>query len=171
MEIPKTNTKVTLKGKSKKGKDRTNEQGIKWVVEAVTESVLFDDKKGIWLGLRSTKNKEFFRWVHLTDDENFEVILNVNIKTNNKMSAKNQENLEKFVQWYASFNLFSYKTESFPDYKPEGNYHFYLLGSPERFTEIELISIYSNDADDVLMDRWHDAIADNIQHSKKRTNL
>lgn len=75
MKIPKTNTEISLKAKSKKGKDRINEQGSKWIIEAVTEKVLFEDKAGLWLGLRSTKSKEFFRWVHLTDDENFEVIL------------------------------------------------------------------------------------------------
>ena len=75
METPKTNTKVILKPKSKKGKDRVNEQGEKWVVEAVSNNILFSDKIGPWLGLRSVKSKDFFRWVHFNDDENFEVVI------------------------------------------------------------------------------------------------
>lgn len=75
METPKTNTKLTLEARTKKGKDRINEQGSKWVVEAICDKILFSDKVGPWLGLRAVKNKDFFRWVHLTEDENFEVVI------------------------------------------------------------------------------------------------
>ena len=75
MENLRTGEIVTLQAKTKKGKDRINQQGSKWLIEAITESVLFDDKKGVWLGLSSKRaSNEGFRWVHFTDDENFLVI-------------------------------------------------------------------------------------------------
>lgn len=75
MEKVKTGEIVQLKAKSKHAKDRIHQQGDKWLIEAITESVLFDSKKGIWLGLSAiSKHDMGFRWVHLTDDEHFEVI-------------------------------------------------------------------------------------------------
>lgn len=79
------------------------------------------------------------------------------------------EKLERFLTWYASMNIISFKNTSYPDYKPKGIFSFYLAGSPERFSETEVISIFENDADDVLMERWHNAIADNIQYQRKHS--
>jgi len=53
-----------------------------------------------------------------------------------------------------------YKTESFPDYTPEGSSHFYLFGSPERFTSEELVNIYSNKMNDELFERWNWSLTD-----------
>lgn len=67
---------VKLEAKTKKGKDRIAQQGSRWLIEAISEKVLFDDKKGIWLGLSAkARQTDCFRWVHLTDDENFKVII------------------------------------------------------------------------------------------------
>ena len=48
-------------------------------------------------------------------------------------------------------------------YKPSGNSHFYLKGSPERFTSMEMIKIFHNQADGELMERWNYAIADTMR--------
>lgn len=79
------------------------------------------------------------------------------------------EQLEKFLVWYASMNIISFKNKSYPDYKLKGTFSFYLAGSPERFSETEIISIFANDADGILMDRWYDAVADTIQHTRKQS--
>jgi len=73
------------------------------------------------------------------------------------------ENLEKMLDWLVGMDVQHYKTESFPDYDPRGNSHFYLKGSPERFTSMEMIKIFHNKADDKLMERWNCAIADTMQ--------
>ncbi len=70
------------------------------------------------------------------------------------------ENLEKMLDWLVELDIQHYKTESFPDYKPSGNSHFYMKGSPERFTSMEMIKIFHNQADGELMERWNYAIAD-----------
>lgn len=78
MENPKVRTGIVVKleAKTKKGKDRIAQQGSRWLIEAIAEKVLFDDKNGIWLGLRGKlKPGDTFRWVHLTDDENFKVVI------------------------------------------------------------------------------------------------
>ena len=69
-------------------------------------------------------------------------------------------NLEKMLDWLVALDIQHYKTESFSDYKPSGNSHFYLKGSPERFTSMEMIKIFHNQADGELMKRWNYAIAD-----------
>ena len=72
----KTGDFVTLKPISKNAMDLITQSNSKWLIEAITESVLFDDKKGIWLGLRSESGHNMgFRWVHLTNDEHFEVVV------------------------------------------------------------------------------------------------
>jgi hypothetical protein len=53
-----------------------------------------------------------------------------------------------------------YKTEEFPDYKPSGSSHWYVKGSPERFTSVELVNIYNNKMDDELNERWNWALVD-----------
>jgi hypothetical protein len=73
---------------------------------------------------------------------------------------ESMENLEKMLDWLVTLDIQHYKTESFSDYKPSGNSHFYLKGSPERFTSMEMIKIFHNQADGELMERWNYAIAD-----------
>ena len=68
----RTGEVVTLKPITKHGKDRVNQQGSKWVVNAISESILFDDRKGTWLGLAAKSGHENgFRWVLLEGDDNF----------------------------------------------------------------------------------------------------
>jgi len=76
MEKVKTGVIVTLQPKTKHAKDRINQQGSKWLIEAISEKILFSDKSGVWLGLSAvSKHSMGFRWVHLTDDEHFNVIV------------------------------------------------------------------------------------------------
>lgn len=75
MQKIKTGDVVTLQPISKYAKDQATHQDAKWIVEAVTERMLFENKTGIWLGLRvKAGNSMEFKWVHLTDDEHFKVI-------------------------------------------------------------------------------------------------
>jgi hypothetical protein len=66
----------------------------------------------------------------------------------------------EFLDWIVAMNFQHYKTESFPDYTPSGPSHFYLLGSPERFTSQELVDIYTNKMKDELLDKWNWALTD-----------
>lgn len=67
---------VKLKPLTELAKQKIDQQGEKWIVEAITENILFDERTGIWLGLRSKSgNDNEFIWVNLTDDDNFEVLI------------------------------------------------------------------------------------------------
>jgi hypothetical protein len=66
----------------------------------------------------------------------------------------------EFLDWIVAMNFQHYKTESFPDYTPTGSSHFYLFGSPERFTSEELGKIYTGKMDDTLRERWNWALTD-----------
>lgn len=76
------------------------------------------------------------------------------------------ENLEKMLDWLVDLDIQHYKTEPFVDYKPTGNSHFYLKGSPERFTSVQMIKIFHNQADDELNQRWNYAITDVVRYKK-----
>lgn len=68
----RTGETVRLIPVSKQAKDQFHQQCSLWVVNAVTESVLFDDRKGLWLGLAAKSGHEFgFRWVLLEGDDHF----------------------------------------------------------------------------------------------------
>jgi hypothetical protein len=67
---------------------------------------------------------------------------------------------EEFLDWIVAMDLQHYKTEVFSDYTPRGNSHFYIKGSPERFTSQELILIYEGKMDKDLLTRWNWAITD-----------
>ena len=66
----------------------------------------------------------------------------------------------EFLDLIVAMNFQHYETESFPDYTPSGSSHFYILGSPERFTSEELVEIYTNKMKDELLDRWNWALTD-----------
>ena len=66
----------------------------------------------------------------------------------------------EFLDCIVAMNFQHYETESFPDYTPSGSSHFYILGSPERFTSEELVEIYTNKMKDELLDRWNWALTD-----------
>ena len=68
--------------------------------------------------------------------------------------------ITEFLDWIVSMNFQHYKTESFPDYTPTCSSHFYLFGSPERFTSEELEKIYTGKMNDELRDRWNWALTD-----------
>ncbi len=76
------------------------------------------------------------------------------------------ENLEKMLDWLVELDVQHYKTESFPDYTPNGNSHFYLKRSSERFTSMEIIKIFYNQADNDLMERWNCAVSDAMSRKK-----
>jgi hypothetical protein len=67
---------------------------------------------------------------------------------------------ETLLDWIVAMDFQHYKTEEFPDYKPNGPSHWYVKGSPERFTSIELVNIYNNKMDDELNERWNWALVD-----------
>ncbi len=64
------------------------------------------------------------------------------------------------LDWIVAMNFQHYKTEEFPDYKPSGKSHWYLKGSPERFTSEELSTIYHGGMTAELRERWNWALAD-----------
>jgi hypothetical protein len=68
--------------------------------------------------------------------------------------------IPELLDWIVAMNFQHYKTESFPDYTPTGTSHFYLFGSPERFTSEELEKIYTNKMKDELLERWNWALTD-----------
>lgn len=76
------------------------------------------------------------------------------------------ENLEKMLDWLVELDVQHYKTEPSTYYKPSGNSHFYLKGSPERFTSMEMIKIFHNQADNELTERWNYAIGDVMCNKK-----
>ena len=65
--------RITLKGKSRKGKNRIGQHGTEWIVERITPSMI----------LVSSVNKTFknsdgswttdMRWVHIPTDIDFEI--------------------------------------------------------------------------------------------------
>jgi len=68
----RTGEVVVLKPVSEHAKGGMKQQGSKWVVNAISESVLFDERKGTWLGLAAKSGHENgFRWVLLEGDDNF----------------------------------------------------------------------------------------------------
>lgn len=67
---------------------------------------------------------------------------------------------EEFLDWIVAMDFAHYETEEFGDYKPTGPSHWYLKGSPERFTSKELIDIYNNTMSESLRERWLWAIPD-----------
>ncbi len=64
------------------------------------------------------------------------------------------------LDWLVALNIQHYKPLKIADYNPSAS-HFYLEGSPERFTSIEMIKIYHKDADAELLKRWEYAMTDN----------
>lgn len=78
MQRIRTGEIVTLKPKPRSEVDGLDANETQWVVEAICERVLFDDRKGIWLGLASKSGREAgFRWVLLEGDDNFFVKRNI----------------------------------------------------------------------------------------------
>lgn len=75
-------------------------------------------------------------------------------------------NTENFLDWLVELDIQHYKTTPTSDYKPSGKSHFYLKGSPERFTSFEMIKIFEGTASKNLNNRWNGAIAD-VAHKNR----
>lgn len=75
--------------------------------------------------------------------------------------------VEKLLDWMVKLEIRFYVTQADAFYTPSGNSHFYLAGSPERFTSIEIINIWQNKASDPLNDRWNMAIADHAEYQRR----
>lgn len=67
--------------------------------------------------------------------------------------------MENILDWIVEMDFQHYKTEETPNYKPSGPSHWYLKGSPERFTSGELIDIYIGEMDEELEERWNSALS------------
>jgi len=73
MNIIIVGTKISLLGKTKKGKERVKQYGAgNWIVKRVEDSVLFSSEKGPWL-LIDNGNTNACRWIHGTWDKNYEI--------------------------------------------------------------------------------------------------
>jgi hypothetical protein len=68
--------------------------------------------------------------------------------------------MEEIIDWIVAMDFAHYVTEEFPDYKPNGLSHWYIKGSPERFTSDELMKIYNGEMDKGLRERWNWALTD-----------
>lgn len=67
--------KVTLKGKTSKGKSRVGSFGNSWGIIKEHKGMLFDGIVGNWLLLRPTSKPDSdLRWVCEKNDKDFEVI-------------------------------------------------------------------------------------------------
>ncbi len=66
----------------------------------------------------------------------------------------------ELLDWIVAMDFQHYKTEEFSDYKPSGPSHWYIKGSPERFTSEELLKIYNGVMDDELRERWNWSLTD-----------
>lgn len=64
------------------------------------------------------------------------------------------------LDWIVAMDLQHYQTETTPDYTPSGPSHWYIKGSPERFTSAELISIYHGKMSDEVRENWNWALTD-----------
>lgn len=70
----KENDTIFMKGKTQKGKNRVREQGSKWMVMFIRDSVLFSSLAGPWLMVASMDSpKVHTRWVHIKNDVDFEI--------------------------------------------------------------------------------------------------
>lgn len=72
--------KITLKGKSLHGKNRTNQFGSDWEVEKIRDSIMttkHQGRRGPFLSIRPLRKIEVTynsRWISSIDDPDFEII-------------------------------------------------------------------------------------------------
>lgn len=78
------------------------------------------------------------------------------------------ENTEEFLDWLVWMDIQHYKTEATPAYTPSGKSHFYLKGSPERFTSKEMIDIFNHNASDELSSRWMEVVITMSEHNQMK---
>ena len=73
-----TGTRVKLRGKTRKGKNRVSEHGQEWVAERISDRVLFDDRPGPWclaapVASKHPKAEHASRWINLRADQDFHI--------------------------------------------------------------------------------------------------
>ena len=66
----------------------------------------------------------------------------------------------EILDWIVAMDLGHYTTEESDGYIPSGPSHWYIKGSPERFTSNELVDIYNGKMSDELRERWNWALTD-----------
>lgn len=67
---------IHLTPKTKKGKDRIARDGADWAIHTIQPRVFFDERPGPWARIHPIEHDHRHaasRWVHLTDDVDFEV--------------------------------------------------------------------------------------------------
>jgi len=79
----------------------------------------------------------------------------------------NNEKIINLLDWLVSLDISFYIATKESDYDPGCNSHFYLKGSPERFSSEEIIKIYNNKMNNTLNKRWLSAIADYNNYNKR----
>jgi len=65
--------KVSLVGKTKKGKERVKRDGSEWNIKETRDSVAFSSNNGPWLLLEN--ESKVLRWVNKTNDDNFSLTM------------------------------------------------------------------------------------------------
>ena len=63
--------RLTLKGKSSKGKSRIAQHGPNWEVHTQRGSVIFNKAPGPWVLAVPPAGKDHWHWVSLTNDDDF----------------------------------------------------------------------------------------------------
>ena len=66
---------ILLKGKTRKGKTRIGTHGPEWVIDDIRQSLRALHVPGdAFLLIRSTDGKDDWRWIHLLEDPDFEIL-------------------------------------------------------------------------------------------------
>lgn len=65
--------KIVLKPITKHGKDRVHQFGKEWIIDGVSDTVMFSSERGPFVRLKSLCKKDT-RWVRMKNDKNFEII-------------------------------------------------------------------------------------------------
>ena len=65
---------MILKGITQKGKNRIREHGEFWVLVRTSDSVIFNSLPGQWFLVAPCNNGSASRWIHSTNDKDFEII-------------------------------------------------------------------------------------------------
>jgi len=111
--------------------------------------------------MTKTKNKYIIGCDVANGIDNAETTI-FKIHKNGLIEIIKMENVEEFLDWLVSFDIHHYQTKEnqFTNYAPKSKSHFFLSGSPERFSSKEIIDIWTNKANIDLHTRWMKAISD-----------
>ena len=67
---------IRLTPKTKKGKNIIRRDGLEWGIHTIQPNILFDTRPGPWARIHPMQHEHHnaeSRWIHLTDDTDFEV--------------------------------------------------------------------------------------------------